>query len=191
MSLSVTGLLIHAVPRATRPRPAAGDFKTARPSCSVHLEGAPRTWSDKGLDNPYHARSGALFHSGARRLAAEPREKPGLVAPAEGRVVARGQLSTLALMPVAADAGQKMAGPLFPVGTSGVGAGRRTRQGPICPHVRWRVPRRGHHCQRIGGPTSPLVWSRRRRTPEGGPRLAHRHRRRSLGSPRGAVSSHR
>ena len=47
------------------PRAAAGDVKTTRPSCSVHGESAPRTWTGKCLDNPYRPRSGALFHSGA------------------------------------------------------------------------------------------------------------------------------
>ena len=62
---------VRELPQQDKPRvrhdarAAAGDFKTTRPSCSVHAESAPRTRTDKGLDNPYRPRSGALFHSGA------------------------------------------------------------------------------------------------------------------------------
>jgi len=47
------------------PGAPASDFKTARPSCSVHVESAPRTRSDRDLDNPYRPSSGALLYSGA------------------------------------------------------------------------------------------------------------------------------
>ena len=60
------------------PGAPASDLKTARPSCSVHVESAPRTRADKGSRQPlsFQFRSTSLFRRTAHPP--DPREKTGL-----------------------------------------------------------------------------------------------------------------
>ena len=58
------------------PSPSAtslsGPTHHERPHVAIHVESAPRTGTDKSLDNPYRPSSGALFHSGAPHATKPP-----------------------------------------------------------------------------------------------------------------------
>ena len=112
-------------------RAAAGDFKTARPSGTVHFEGAPRTGVIKASTTLIVPVQGH-FSIQARRSTPNPCEKPGLEAPV-GK-------STRPAMPFIGSAGSRVrlaAAELIEAGVSDREIARRFRVSRMSAN-RWR-----------------------------------------------------